>query len=131
MATEHDSTVIVRHEGPRIADGVITPEGVEPQHYPGCVAFSYFNGSTDQLSGVSAGRVVLEPGAVPHDPHRHPEEEFMIVATGTGEIVCGETTTPVGPGSMMYSAGNVLHGIRNTGSEPMTFYWSKWSARSA
>jgi hypothetical protein len=29
---------------------------------------------------------------------------------------------------MMYCAGNVVHGITNTGKLPMTFYWSKWLA---
>jgi hypothetical protein len=29
----------------------------------------------------------------------------------------------------MYCAGNVLHGILNTGKVPMTFYWSKWLAK--
>jgi hypothetical protein len=29
----------------------------------------------------------------------------------------------------MYCAGNVLHGITNTGPVPLTFYWSKWMAR--
>ena len=55
----------------------------------------------------------------------------MIVADGTGEIVCGGKTTQVGPGSIMYCAGNVLHGILNTGKVPLTFYWSKWMAKGA
>jgi mannose-6-phosphate isomerase-like protein (cupin superfamily) len=72
---------------------------------------------------------VLEPGSTPHPPHTHPEEEFMIVASGTGEIVCAGQTTQVGPGAVMYCAGNVEHGITNTGKVPLTFYWSKWLAK--
>ena len=37
--------------------------------------------------------------------------------------------TKVGPGAMMYCAGNTLHGVVNTGKVPMTFYWSKWIAK--
>ena len=48
---------------------------------------------------------------------------------GTGEIECDGKTTQVGPGAIMYCAGNVLHGIVNTGKVPMTFYWSKWLAK--
>jgi oxalate decarboxylase/phosphoglucose isomerase-like protein (cupin superfamily) len=40
--------------------------------------------------------------------------------------ICGEKTTQVGPGAMMYCAGNTVHGITNTGKVPLTFYWSKW-----
>ena len=49
-----------------------------------------------------AGMCVLEPGSSPHPPHQHPEEEFMIVSSGTGEIFCAGKTTKVGPGAMMY-----------------------------
>ena len=58
---------------------------------------------------------VLDPGATPHPPHRHPEEEFLIIASGTGEIECAGVTSQVGPGAIMYCAGNTLHGITNTG----------------
>lgn len=97
---------------------------------PGCRVFVHYNGPTDMLSGMCTGMAVLDPGASPHPPHRHPEEEFLIVASGTGEIECAGRTTPVGPGDIMYCAGNVLHGITNTGPVPMTFYWSKWLARA-
>jgi mannose-6-phosphate isomerase-like protein (cupin superfamily) len=92
-------------------------------------AFVYYNGPTDQLSGVSAGACILDPGTSPHPPHRHPEEEFLIVGEGTGEIECDGKVTKVGPGAMMYCAGNTLHGVTNTGKVPMTFYWSKWMAK--
>ena len=129
MAAEYDATIIVQHDATKLADRVLNAGDVPAEEYPGCTVFSYLNGPTDQLKGLSTGRVVLAPGVSPHDPHRHPEEEFMIVAEGTGEIVCGEVVTQVGPGSIMYCAGNALHGIANTGAVPMTFYWSKWTAR--
>ena len=89
----------------------------------------YHEGSTDQLGALTFGSLLLKPGMSPHPPHQHPEEEFMIVADGTGEIFCDGKTTEVGPGAIMYCAGNVLHGITNTGQVPMTFYWSKWTAK--
>jgi mannose-6-phosphate isomerase-like protein (cupin superfamily) len=131
MATTHDATVANDSAASRLPDGVRALDAITPTTFPGCAVFVHYNGPTDQLRGVSAGMVVLDPGASPHDPHRHPEEEFLIVAAGTGEIVCGETTTPVGPGAVMYCAGDTRHGITNTGPEPLTFYWTKWMARGA
>src|SRR5438874_216439 len=98
----------------------------EPKPYPPSItqisqmpaAYVHFNGPTDQLSTMCTGMAVLDPGASPHPPHTHPEEEFMIVAAGTGEIECAGKTTQVGPGSIMYCAGGVLHGIVNTGTTP-------------
>ena len=88
----------------------------------------YFNGPTDQLKTMVTGNLVLMPGMSPHPPHRHPEEEFLWVTEGRGEIMVEGTTYPVAPGSVMYCAGNRLHGITNTGTEPMLFYFSKWLA---
>ena len=131
MGIEHDSTVTNDTRATsKLPDGVRSIEQLAPERYPGCTVFVHYNGPTDQLSAVSMGMGVLDPGGAPHEPHRHPEEEFMLVAAGTGEIVVGDSTTQVGPGSVMYCAGDTLHGITNTGAEPMTFYWSKWMARA-
>ncbi len=88
---------------------------------PGAKAKVHFNGPTTQLAAVASGVVTLEPGARPHPPHRNPEEELMIVAAGTGEIVLDGVLTQVEAGGMMYAEANVLHGITNTGSSVMTF----------
>jgi mannose-6-phosphate isomerase-like protein (cupin superfamily) len=129
MANTTNTTVTTATAAPKLADGVRNIDDIAPDVQPGCRVFIHYNGPTDQLSGVSAGMAVLDPGASPHPPHRHPEEEFLLVSEGTGEIECGGKVTKVGPGAMLYCAGNVLHGITNTGKVPLTFYWSKWMAR--
>ncbi len=88
--------------------------------------YQYFEGPTDKLKSMTAGSVRLKPGATPHPPHEHPEEEFMVVTEGTGEIVLDGKKTSVAPGSIMYSAGGRSHGIVNTGKTPLTFYYFKW-----
>src|SRR5262245_59909729 len=86
----------------------------------------YYDGPTDMLKAMTAGSLLLNAGATPHPPHRHPEEEFMVITEGTGEISVDGKITKVGPGSMMYCAGNALHGIVNTGKSPLLFYFYKW-----
>ena len=88
----------------------------------------YFDGPTDQLKAMTAGSLVLKPGMSPHPPHQHPEEEFLLVTEGTGEISLQGKVTPVGAGSMMYCAAQRLHAITNTGKTPLTFYFYKWRA---
>lgn len=117
-------------DAPKLQDGVVRAESLDAVgDAPGAVARVHFNGPTDQLSTLCAGLCVLEPGASPHTPHRHPEEETMIVASGFGLIEVDGVRTEVGPGAIMYCAGDTLHGITNTGSTPMTFYFSKWLAK--
>ena len=130
MATSNPNVVAASVTAAKLADGIVDLKsfGTPPQ-VDGCRVFTHYNGPTDQLDGLCVGMCVLEPGTSPHPPHTHPEEEFMIVASGNGEIFCAGKTTEVGPGAVMYCDGNVLHGIKNTSNVPMTFYWSKWLAK--
>jgi mannose-6-phosphate isomerase-like protein (cupin superfamily) len=123
MADYNPNVVSASSTAPKLPDGVVGLDSLESSDpVDGCRVFTHYNGPTDELSGMC----VLDPGSSPHPPHQHPEEEFMIVASGTGEIYCGGKTTQVGPGAMMYCAGETIHGITNTGKLPLTFYWSKW-----
>jgi mannose-6-phosphate isomerase-like protein (cupin superfamily) len=133
MAEENPNVVAASTVAAKLPDGVVTPPASFPRSpaVDGCRVFTHYNGPTDQLTGMCAGIAILDPGATPHPPHRHPEEEFLVVSEGTGEIECDGVTTEVGPGAMMYCAGHTLHGITNTGSVPMTFYWSKWLATTS
>jgi mannose-6-phosphate isomerase-like protein (cupin superfamily) len=130
MADQNPNVVSAERAAPKLPEGIFDIASI-PTSDPvdGCRVFTHYNGPTDQLSGLCAGMCVLDPGSSPHPPHQHPEEEFMIVASGTGEIECAGKTTPVGPGAVMYCAGNTIHGITNTGKVPLTFYWSKWLAK--
>ena len=132
MANENPNVVSASTVGSKLPDGVLGLNDLESSDpVSGCRVFTHYNGPTDMLDGLCAGMCVLEPGSSPHPPHTHPEEEFMIVASGEGEIECAGKVTKVGPGAMMYCAGNVLHGITNTGKVPLTFYWSKWLGKGA
>ncbi|MGH9723356.1 MAG: cupin domain-containing protein, partial [Bryobacteraceae bacterium] len=67
----------------------------------------YFDGATDQIRSMTAGSLLLKPGMTPHAPHQHPEEEFMVITEGNGEISLDGKITKVAPGSMMYCAAGV------------------------
>jgi cation diffusion facilitator family transporter len=113
---------------PKLFDVVIDPATATFTKEPFGDHYLYFDGPTNELSMMVAGSLKLNPGASPHPPHRHPEEEFLLITEGTGEILVDGKITRVGPGSMMYCDGNSLHGIENTGTEPMLFYYYKWEA---
>ena len=128
--TERITYVVPSTTAPTLANGVVAAESLHAEgDAPGTAAYVHYNGPTRQLATMCTGMCTLEPGASPHPPHRHPEEEFMIVASGTGVIEVDGEPTSVGPGAIMYCGSNVSHGITNTGATTMTFYWSKWTAR--
>jgi quercetin dioxygenase-like cupin family protein len=86
----------------------------------------YLDGQTAGTRNFVVGQFHLKPGIEPHPIHMHEEEEILIVTSGRGEINCAGKTTKVGPGSVMYTAPNAPHGIRNTGDDVLTFYFVKW-----
>ncbi len=126
--------VHARERAEEVASQTVTLEKVAMEKYTdgGAVvgtAGTYFQGETAGTKNFVTGRFVLEPGKTPHAPHKHVEEEVMIVESGTGEIFCDGKTTKVGPGSVMYTAPQAPHGIVNTGVTPLVFYFIKWDAR--
>lgn len=84
------------------------------------------DGETAAHKSFQVGRFLLEPGAEPHPPHRHVDEELLIVTRGTGEIYVDGKATPVRHGAVMFTDPNVEHGIKNTGTRPLEFFWVKY-----
>ena len=99
QAVQPITHVDVSQNGALLKSSVVKGKELQPEgNSPGAKARVHFNGPTAQLAAVAAGVCTLEPGAQPHPPHRHPEEEFMIVAIGTGEIEVAGVVTQVGGG---------------------------------
>jgi mannose-6-phosphate isomerase-like protein (cupin superfamily) len=118
--------------GPLLQSSVVKADSLHAEGAaPGAKAYVHFNGPTKQLSALASGFVTLEPGAQPHPPHRHPEEEIMIVGEGTGEFFINGVATPVKVGDMVFAESNELHGVRNTGQTRMTFYFVKMMGKNA
>lgn len=86
----------------------------------------YFEGRTAGTRSFVVGQFQLAPGSEPHPIHTHTDDEVLIVASGEGEIRCDGKMTRVAAGSVMYSAPDVPHGIVNTGTTPLVFYFIKW-----
>ena len=112
--------------GAKLPDGTMDEKKAKLTREPFGDLRIYYEGATDQLKSMTAGSLRLNAGASPHPPHSHPEEEFMLITEGTGEMTVDGKPVKVGPGVMMYCAANKLHGIVNTGKTPLLFYFWKW-----
>ena len=62
MAEIKDGSVTTEFAAHKIPEGVLDMTTTAPLLLDGQKVFVYFNGPTDQLSGVSAGACILEPG---------------------------------------------------------------------
>lgn len=80
------------------------------------------NQPTRTLERFESHITTLLPGKASHEPHRHPQEELIILKEGRLEVHLNGQTQEVGPGSVMFFATNDAHAVRNIGSSPAT-YW--------
>lgn len=90
---------------------------------------TYFEGETEGVQDLLSGTATIKPGLEIHPPHRHHEEEFLMVLEGTGEWTVGERSFAASAGDMLYAGSWDLHGIRNTGGEPLRFVFWKWHSK--
>jgi quercetin dioxygenase-like cupin family protein len=81
---------------------------------------------TATLDRLESHVTTLDPGQSPHPPHKHPEEELVIVKEGTLEALQNDRTTRVSAGGMIFQASNALHGLKNVGTTPAVYYVVKW-----
>src|SRR5262245_47772409 len=67
-----------------LASGMVRSEDAVPTRGEWGEWRRYFRGNTHGTEDMVVLAVTLKPGQAPHPPHRHAEEEFMILADGTG-----------------------------------------------
>lgn len=89
----------------------------------------YFEGETRGTRELLSGIAEIKPGLEIHPPHKHAEEEFLMVLEGTGEWTVGEKVTAAEAGDMLYSRPWDVHGIRNTGDTTLQFVFWKWNSK--
>jgi XRE family transcriptional regulator, regulator of sulfur utilization len=88
----------------------------------------FFRAPTATLDELECHVTTLKPGATSHPPHKHPNEELVIVKEGTVEALVNGEMKRAGPGSVIFNASNQLHGIRNVGDGPATYHVINWSS---
>jgi quercetin dioxygenase-like cupin family protein len=81
-----------------------------------------FDAPTLTLNNFEGHVTTIRPGEVPHPPHRHPDEEMILIKEGTLEVTINGETQRASTGSVFFYASNDLHGMRNVGSTPATYY---------
>jgi quercetin dioxygenase-like cupin family protein len=86
---------------------------------------------TATLDELEMHVTTLKPGIASHEPHRHVNEELVIIREGTVEVLIDGTWKRVGPGSVVFNASNSLHGLRNVGTTPAVYHVINWSSPGA
>lgn len=86
----------------------------------------FFEQPTATLELLECHVTTLNPGETSHPPHKHPEEELIVVKEGTVETLSNGEWKRVGVGSVIFNACNVEHALRNAGDKPATYHVFMW-----
>jgi quercetin dioxygenase-like cupin family protein len=88
----------------------------------------FFRSPTATLDELECHVTTLNPGLQSHPPHKHVNEELVIIREGTVEVLSDGTWKRVGPGSVVFNASNQMHALRNVGSTPAVYHVINWSS---
>jgi mannose-6-phosphate isomerase-like protein (cupin superfamily) len=65
---------------------------------------------------------MMPAGQMPHPPHKHPNSEMLFIQTGAVEYIDENGKhIPAGPGDIVFTASNQMHGLINPGTVPASY----------
>lgn len=65
---------------------------------------------------------MLPAGEMPHPAHKHPNTEMLFLQAGAVEYIDENGRhIPAGPGDIVFTASNQMHGLVNVGKTPATY----------
>jgi len=87
----------------------------------------FFRAPTVTLDELELHVTTLPAGATSHAPHKHPNEELVIIKEGTVEVLVDGKMKRVGPGAVVFNASNEMHSLLNVGDGPATYHVINWT----
>ncbi len=85
-------------------------------------------GPTATLGELELHVTTLLPGQNSHPPHRHVNEELVIVREGTVKVLSNGEWKVLGPGSVIFNSTNSLHALHNVGTTPAVYHVINWQS---
>jgi quercetin dioxygenase-like cupin family protein len=117
-----------RTEAPVMGSTAVSWEEIQAKGKAGDRYRQVFKSPTATLDELELHVTTLPAGQAAHPPHKHPDEEIIIVHEGTVEAMVNGETRRLGPGSVIFQAANQMHSIRNVGDTPAVYHVIKWNS---
>jgi mannose-6-phosphate isomerase-like protein (cupin superfamily) len=89
--------------------------------------YTYYEGESFGTKDGLYAVAVIKPGQQIHPPHEHAEEEYLMVLGGSGTWHLNGKESAAKAGDVLYAKPWDVHGINNSGKEPLRFVVWKWN----
>jgi len=89
----------------------------------------YFTGETAGTKNVLTAVAIVKPGKAVHRAHRHAEEEYLILAEGSGTWSLDGKEFAAKRGDILYVEPWIYHGLTNTGTEQLIFVVVRFNSK--
>jgi XRE family transcriptional regulator, regulator of sulfur utilization len=87
-----------------------------------------FDSYTATVDRLETHVTTVNPGTGSHAAHKHPDEELIYVREGVVEATINGVSHRAPAGSVIFFASNDMHGIRNVGATPASYYVLRWTS---
>jgi mannose-6-phosphate isomerase-like protein (cupin superfamily) len=105
-----------------------------PESPKGWKPYPLFSGETASLRFMGCHVSVLSAGEMPHPPHRHVQEEILILLSGEADVIITEREDDPAPrrarlvrGQFSYYPAWQYHTLRCVSDAPATYLMFKWA----
>ena len=90
-----------------------------------------FFGQTRTMAAIWGHLSVLKKDCWPHPPHRHEQEELLLLLSGEVDIIIpnapdGQEHRRVRPGEFSYYPANFAHTVKTVSEQPANYLMFKW-----
>jgi len=83
---------------------------------------------TATLDELELHVTTLLPGQNSHAPHKHVNEELVIIREGSVKVLSDGKWKELGPGSVVFNASNSMHALHNIGTTPAVYHVINWQS---
>lgn len=90
----------------------------------------FFRTPVATLDELELHVTTLNPGLSSHAPHKHVNEELVIIKEGNVEVLNNGEWKKAGPGSVIFNASNQMHALKNIGTTPAVYHVINWKTPS-
>ena len=90
--------------------------------------YQYYSEATPIVDDVNVGVAKIRAGEnAPHPPHKHAEEEYIMVTRGRGTWYLNGESFPANEGDILYARSWDYHGIQSDPDSPLDFVIFKYT----